>query len=251
MPQLLLFALLALSALAYDVGDWPEVQLKAHVAQVVDPSATVLEAVGVPLERAGSTRGVILGRYQLGDWSYARVLTVFERDGQSWVSSGWGGGGCVDAVVLGLLDLETPSSIALHRGWAASAPQEPTEPAKRPVLVVLTKQRYEDGVERTEALLLDLSDPERPWQLLRTVVDHRLPVWDPRSDMPVQRSLGSEGLSLSLSPSEAGAELVLIRKDISTPDSRCLEPEPEIVRFLLEEGRFVEQRPASLHQPCP
>ncbi len=248
---LLLLVLLSFSALAYDVGDWPQEQLKTTAAQLLSPKSTVLSATGVPLVRAGATSGVILARHQQGEYSYVQVLTVFERGGQVLVSRGWGVGGCVDAAVLGVLDLAAPGVLLLDDGWARSAPQEPAAKPAKPALVVVSRQRYDDGVEHVELLVLDIADPEKPWQLLRARGGSRLPIWDPRSDMPVQRSLGVQGASLAVVPGASGPELHFVQRDVPTPDSRCLEPLPETRRFVFEEGRFVERYPAVLHEPCP
>jgi hypothetical protein len=249
--NVLLLALLCLTASAYDVGDWPQEQLRASAAQVLSPESTVVEVKGVPLEHAGATSGVILARHQQGAYTYVQVITVFERDDQTWLSGGWGAGGCVDAAVLGVLDLEAPGRLDLRDGWAGGAPQEPVAAPKKPVLAVLSRDRSEDGSERVELLLLDIVDPEKPWQLLRARAGSRIPIWDPRSDMPVQRSLGTEVLSLAMVQGEQGIELQIVQRNIPTPDSRCLEPQPETRRFLFEEGRFVEQRPQNLHEACP
>lgn len=249
--NILSLALLCLSALAYDVGDWPQEQLRASAAQLLSPESTVLEATGVPLQHAGATAGVILARHQQGAYSYVQVLTVFERDGQSWVSAGWGAGGCVDAAVVGVLDLEAPGSLTLVEGWAGASPQEPAAKPKRPVLAVLSRNRFDDGVERVELLLLDIADPEKPWQLLRARAGTRLPIWDPRSDMPVQRSLGTKVLSIAMVPGEQGPQLQIVERDVPTPDSRCLEPLPETRHFSFQEGRFVERLPTAFHEACP
>jgi len=249
--HLLLLVLLCLSALAYDVGDWPQEQLKATAAQLLSPKSTVLEATGIPLAHAGGTKGVILARHQQGEYSYGQVLTVFDRDGQELVSRGWGVGGCVDAAVLGVLDLAAPGRLELDEGWAQATPQEPVAQPVKPVLAVLSRQRSDDGVDRIELLLLDISDPEKPWQLLRARAGSRFPIWDPHSDMPVQRSLGTLGLTVAMVPGEAGPELHFVQKNIPTPDSRCLEPQPETRRFVFQEGRFVEQQPGVLHEACP
>jgi hypothetical protein len=249
--NILLLALLCLTAHAYDVGDWPQEQLRASAVQVLSPESTVVQAEGIPLRHAGATRGVILARHQQGAYTYTQVITVFERGGQTWLSSGWGAGGGEDVGVLGVLDLDAPGTLELHDGWVGSEPQEPVLAPNKPVLAVLSRVRFDDGVERVELLLLDLTDPEKPWQLLRAQVGTRLPIWDPRSDMPVQRSLGSQALSLAMVQGEQGPELQLVQRDLPTPDSRCLEPRPETRRFLFQEGRFVEQYSQVLHEPCP
>ena len=249
--NILLLALLCLTSFAYDVGDWPEEQLRASAAQVLSPDSTVVEAEGIPLQHAGATAGVILARHQQGAYTYAQVITVFERDGQTWLSAGWGAGGCDDVAVLGVLDLQAPGTLELKGGWADHEPQEPVAAPAKPVLAVLSRERSDDGVERVELLLLDISDPEKPWQILRARAGTKLPIWDPRSDMPVQRSLGSTVLRVAMVKGVQGMELQLVQRDVPTPDSRCLEPQPETRRFLFHEGRFVEQYPQALHEPCP
>jgi hypothetical protein len=211
----------------------------------------VVGAAGVPLRHAGATRGVILARHQQGAYTYAQALTVFVRGGQELVSSGWGVGGCEQAAVLGVLDLEGSGELVFSDGWAAAEPQEPVAGPKRPVLAILSRERDEDGGDRTELLLLDLRDPEKPWQLLRARAGAHYPIWDPRSDMPVQRSLGQEAQSLAVAQGEQGPELRLTLRELPTPDSRCLEPVPETRRFLFQEGRFVERYGEGLHEPCP
>jgi hypothetical protein len=233
------------------VGDWPQADLRAQVARVVDPGAEVLEARGVPLAHAGEITGAIVGRFQLGPYSYCHVQTVYEKGGQSWVTAGWGLGGCEAAAVLGVLDLAGEVSLAFDEGWAQATPQEPATAPKKPALALLTRQRFEDGQRRTELLLLDLADLDRPFQILRDGADTRLPVWDPHAGMPVQRSLGTEALSLAVAQTPAGPELRLTVRDIATPDSRCLKPAPEIQRYLLQEGRFVEQRSLPVDPGCP
>ncbi len=250
MLALLLF-LICMSAYAYDVGDWPQQQLRDTALRVIDEGATVLEVEGIPLPGAGPVKGVILVRFQLGEYSYGRVLTVFDRDGQEWVSGGWGAGGCDDVALLGVLDMASPGRLELKGGWAPPEPQLPSSVPAKPVLAVITRDRADDGIERMELLLLDISDPERPWQVLRTWAGSRIPVWKPTPEMPPQRSLGSRALSLTLDPTDPGPTLLLTTVDLPTPDSRCREPVPEVQRFLFEGGRFVEQRPAGLHEPCP
>ncbi len=247
----LLLALLIPFAHAYDVGDWPEEQLKTTAAQVLPPESTVVSATGIPLARAGRATGVILARHQQGEWQYVQVLTTWVQDGQTWVSGGWGAGGCDDAAVLGVLDLEGEGRLVLQDGWATDTPQQPAERPAKPVLVVLTRERYDDGIERVEALVLDIHDPAKPWQLARARAGSSIPIWDPRADMPVQRSLGVRVEQVYMIQGDQGPELHIVQRDVPTPDSRCLEPEPETRRLLFQEGRFVEQLPTTLHQPCP
>jgi hypothetical protein len=243
--------LLCLSAHAWDVGDWPQADLRAQVARVVDAGAEVVEARGVPLVRAGAVTGAIVGRYTLGQYSYCHVLTVYEKGGQSWVTAGWGAGGCEQVAILGVLDLAGAGSLTFEDGWAPARPQEPAEVPKKPALAVLSRVRFDDGRVETNLLLLDLADLDRPFQILREEAGMHLPTWDPRAGMPVQRSLGTEPISLAVVQTGTGPELRLTARDIPTPDARCLEPVPEIHRFLFQEGRFVEQRSPTLDPGCP
>jgi hypothetical protein len=243
--------LFAPSVHAYDVGDWPQQQLEATAASVLPAESTVISAQGVPLEHAGPTTGVILAKHRQGEHSYVQVLTTFVKNGETWVSGGWGVGGCDEAVVLGVLDLAAPGVLELSANWAGPNPQEPVAAPTRPVLAVLSRERYDDGIERIELLLLDIADPEKPWQLLRARAGTRLPIWDPRSDRPVQRSLGTRVQRIAMVLGDQGPELQLTQRKIPTPDSRCREPEPETRHFLFQEGRFVEEHPGRLHEDCP
>ncbi len=249
--MLLLFSLLGLTAFATDLGDWSQAQLEATATSLLSPESTLVGAAGVPLQRAGATRGVILAQYRQGAFTHVQAMPLFERGGQELVSSGWGVGGCDRAAVLGVLDLGGHGRLSFADGWAAAEPQEPAAAPAHPVLAILSLDRDEDGGDRTELLLLDLRDPEKPWQLLRARAGAHYPVWDPHAGMPVQRSLGQEALGLAILQGEQGPELQLTLRELPTPDSRCLEPVPELRRFLFEEGRFVERYDGALHEPCP
>ncbi|MFH1463461.1 MAG: hypothetical protein ABIO70_03660 [Pseudomonadota bacterium] len=250
MPLLPLL-LLALAAHAYDVGDWSPADLKAQVARVVSQEAEVVEARGVPLAHAGAITGAIVGRFELGEYTYCHVQTVYEKDGQSWVTAGMEIGGCEAAAVLGVLDLADEGSLAFRDSWAQANPQEPVATPKKPALAVLSRFRFDDGHVRTNLLLLDLADRDRPTQVLREDVSARYPLQDPRAGRPAQRSLGHEALSLAVAQTAQGPELLLTVKDVATPDSGCLEPAPEILRFLFQEGRFVQQRFTPPDPGCP
>jgi hypothetical protein len=247
--SLLLLAMFA-AAFAVGVADWAESQRKAAVAERVGAGAEVLDARGVPLSRAGAIEGAIVGRYREGGYTYCHLLTVFTRGGQDWVSAGWGLGGCEDAAILGVLDLAGDGALTFADGWAGAAPQEPAVEAKKPALAVLTRLRYPEGQVHTELLVLDLGDLDRPFQVLRADAGTRLPTWDPR-EMPVQRSYGNEALALAVGQATEGPELRLTACDLPTPDSRCLAPAPITRRFLLRDGRFVEQLPRAMDPGCP
>lgn len=243
--------LLSLAAHAYDVDDWSPADLKAQVARVVSQEAEVVEARGVPLAHASATTGAIVGRFKRGEYTYCHLQTVYEKDWQSWITAGLEIGGCEAAAVLGVLDLAGEGSLALRDSWAQASPQEPVATPTKPALAVLSRFRFDDGHVRTTLLLLDLTDRDQPTQVLRENVSARYPLQDPRAGRPAQRSLGHEALSLAVAQTAQGPELQITVKGVATPDSGCLEPAPEILRFLLQEGRFVQQRSAPPHPGCP
>ena len=243
-------AFLPLLAMASDVSLWPKSTLNAQIERTMGEPGQVLEARGYTLKSAGAVHGVVLGRYQIGNFSYARVMPVFEQNGQELVGGGTSLGGSHRTRLLGVMDLDVNAALIVDFTWTSSTIQEPSGTAKKPILVVLTERQDDDGGSQVDALLFDIREPEKMMLIGRVRVAEQYPVRNPDLQRPAQRILATEGLSMAIKHGEKGTVLELVEQDVSTPDNRCKNPGPRTRRFVLEERRFVEKHDMMSDSGC-
>ncbi len=228
---MLLFLLLTALASAAGVSSWhPDRLEEALRIGFVDNKAPVLEVRGYDLRQAGAVTGLIVGRSK--EKASALVVPVYQKGGEERIGPGVRLMGSERVLVAGLLDLEADGEIALDYRWARSVVVEPEAPARRPVLVVQSEQRFGDGSNRVSAVLWDLRDPTAMVELA-TIVVKTLSAVEPGAPPPP--SLGVEVRSLAV---RKGA-LELTERPIPGPKTGVLMPD-RLRRFVLEGNRLVE-----------